>query len=102
MTVVASLEEALRDPHFVARGLFSRKAGRGGAGPAAADRAGVSREAKTQKLNRFAAHQFRHRRRRRHAFAHHRAAQRADAVDHVKPEPARALHREENPTAGCG
>ena len=56
-------------------------------GAAAADRAGVSGDAGIEegaeaRLERLAAHQARLRGGRGHAFAHHRAAQRPDAVDH--------------------
>ena len=48
-TIVVPLEEALRDPHFVERGLFAHKVdervGQDHAGAAAADRAGVPRQA---------------------------------------------------------
>ena len=44
VTIVATLEEALRDPHFVGRGLFehvvARRVGRDHAGAAGADRSG--------------------------------------------------------------
>ncbi len=52
VTIVCSLEEAMRDPHFVGRGLFAhqrrRSARRDHAGAAAADRAGISRRARRQ------------------------------------------------------
>ena len=51
-TIVVPLEEAMRDPHFVERGLFDHTVesalGQDHAGAAAADRAGVSRQARRE------------------------------------------------------
>jgi hypothetical protein len=52
VTIMATLEEALRDPHFVERGLFahrSRADRRDHAGAAGADRSAVPRDARSVK-----------------------------------------------------
>ncbi len=101
VTVVTPLEEAIRDPHFVERGLFARpdrdRIGNDNGGAATADRAAVPRQARRKEgaLDRLAAHQARLRLRRRDAFAHDGAAQRADLVEHIKPEPAQPLYGQE-------
>ena len=111
VTIMASLEEALHDPHFVERGLFAHQvAGASGETmpalpvPIAATlraKPGVEAVAEARRgqrsaegLKRLAAHQPRLRGR-LDALAHHGAAQRRDAVEQIEPEAARALHGQE-------
>ncbi len=105
-TIVVPLEQAMRDPHFVERGLFAHEVASSAGktipalplpiAPEFRGKPGVKESAAIgQELDRFTAHEPRLRSRRRHAFAHQRAAQGADAVDEIEPQTARALNGEE-------
>ncbi len=119
-TIVAPLEEAMHDPHFVGRGLFAHKVATASGkslpalplpiAPEFRETPGVKKAPKLYidllrrdtNLQSVSAHQPRLCRARRYSLAHHRAPQRSDAVDQVKTQPAHALHRQEIARAACG
>ena len=104
-TIVVPLEQAMRDPHFVERGLFAHRS--------RPRRARPCRRCRCRSRRNFAISRARRKRAelkktkaprrasaaagggRRDAFAHGGAAQRADAVEQIKPQAAHALHRQE-------